>query len=636
VKWRLTRKSPGQPGFFWRGALILLPLALLAGLGMYSLRQDRLLVEVEAKDRCLGLAEDYARAVALELQNPAPQRFSEITLDAGGNLLAIGGSRSRATMMESALPHPLTDTGLTLEQREAWEAARAAESMQKAGAVALLQNFIALAPPPIFLTHARYALALQYAATNAAAAEELWREVEEDRHSLSDSGLPLSLLAQYQRWKLGGPRRPSGESLCSNAVEHPTLISPMLLAAAPADNAKWLAVWQRDEAARHLYQFIQPALTNKALHRGGFWTRMQGDDWLVLPAPAQEASPAPFSLAALPGSLVAAAVKKAEPPDQSLVPYVQPVVEIAGREVPESDHPWPLLAAANSKASSGAPVVVSEYLARRDLLYARAWTRTKWFAAVILLSAAAALVGLVGAYRGFQQQLRLGEMKSNFVSSVSHELRAPIASMRLLAESLERGKIAGEAKQKEYFGLLVQESRRLSMLIENILDFSRIERGSKKYEFEPADLGALAEDTIRLMRPCSAERRVELELRKNGAAGAEPFACDGLALQQALINLIDNAIKHSPPGSRVAVGLDGGAANLSLWVEDSGPGIPPEEHAKIFERFYRRGSELRRETQGIGIGLTIVQHIVEAHGGRVTVRSAPGQGSRFTMELPRR
>ena len=84
----------------------------------------------------------------------------------------------------------------------------------------------------------------------------------------------------------------------------------------------------------------------------------------------------------------------------------------------------------------------------------------------------------------------------------------------------------------------------------------------------------------------------------------------------------------------MAVGLDGGAAGLSLWVEDGGPGIPPEEHGKIFERFYRRGSELRRETQGIGIGLTIVKHIVEAHGGRVAVRSAPGQGSRFSMELP--
>jgi signal transduction histidine kinase len=636
VKWPRTRKSAGRPGFFWRGALILLPLALLAGLGMYSLRQDRLLVEVEAKDRCQGLAADYARALALELQNPAPQPFSEITLDAAGNLLAIGGSRSRATMMESAFPHPLTEAGLTPEQRGAWAAARAAESAQKTGAVALLQKFIGLGPPATFLTYARYALALQYAGTNAPAADDLWREVEEDRRTLSESGLPFFLLAQYQRWKLGGPRRPSGESLCSNAVEHPTLISPTLLAAAPADNAKWLEVWQRDEEARHLYQSIQPALTNQALPGGGFWTHLQGEDWLVLRAPAQDAGPASFSLAALPGSFVAAAVNKAQPSDQRLVPYAEPGVEVAGKEIPAKDHPWPLLAAADAKASSGAAVTVSEYLARRDLLYARAWTRTKWFAAVILLSAAAALVGLVSAYRGFRQQLRLGEMKSNFVSSVSHELRAPIASMRLLAESLERGKIAGPAKQKEYFGLLVQESRRLSILIENILDFSRIERGSKKYEFEPADLGVLAEDTVRLMRPSSAERRVELELRKNGAAGADAFPCDGLALQQALINLIDNAIKHSFPGSRVAVGLDGGAAQLCLWVEDSGPGIPPEEHGRIFERFYRRGSELRRETQGIGIGLTIVKHIVEAHGGRVTVRSAPGEGSRFTMELPRK
>jgi signal transduction histidine kinase len=301
-------------------------------------------------------------------------------------------------------------------------------------------------------------------------------------------------------------------------------------------------------------------------------------------------------------------------------------------------------------------IAVTEYLARPDLLYAQARTRTRWFAALIVVSAAAALIGFVSAYRGFHQQRRLSEMKSNFVSSVSHELRAPIASMRLLAESLERGKIADAAKQRQYFGLLVQECRRLAMLIENILDFSRIERGRKTYQFEPANLRALAQDTVQLMRPCAAERQVELDLvgtprcgvrsaqRADPAFQAEPqadssdclesFACDAPALQQSLINLIDNAVKHSPPGGRVAVGLDGGGAALSLWVEDGGPGIPAEEHAKIFERFYRRGSELRRETQGIGIGLTIVKHIVEAHGGRVTVRSAPGQGSRFTMELP--
>jgi two-component system phosphate regulon sensor histidine kinase PhoR len=101
-----------------------------------------------------------------------------------------------------------------------------------------------------------------------------------------------------------------------------------------------------------------------------------------------------------------------------------------------------------------------------------------------------------------------------------------------------------------------------------------------------------------------------------------------------LINLIDNAVKHSPGGGKVVVGFEGNGTGVKLSVEDRGPGIPAEEHAKIFERFYRRGTELRRETQGIGIGLTIVKHIVEGHGGRIVVRSAVGQGSRFTVELP--
>ena len=128
---------------------------------------------------------------------------------------------------------------------------------------------------------------------------------------------------------------------------------------------------------------------------------------------------------------------------------------------------------------------------------------------------------------------------------------------------------------------------------------------------------------------------------------------DGRAIQQALVNLIDNALKHSPAGTTVTIGLEwpqagvaGGPHEASVsgapekpacvrvWVEDQGEGIPAAEHARIFERFYRRGSELRRETQGVGIGLSLVQHIAQAHGGRVTVRSEVGQGSRFTLELP--
>jgi signal transduction histidine kinase len=260
--------------------------------------------------------------------------------------------------------------------------------------------------------------------------------------------------------------------------------------------------------------------------------------------------------------------------------------------------------------------------------------RTRLFGALIGGAVLAALAGLLAARRAFYEQHRLSEMKSNFVSSVSHELRAPIASMRLLSESLERGKISEGGKKQEYYRFLVQESRRLTSLIENVLDFSRIEQGRKEYQIEPADLDAIVEGTINLMQPGAAEKQVGLFRRP--LIGPGPLvSCDGLALQQALINLIDNAIKHSPPGANVEVGLEDGAPNgVRLWVEDQGPGIPPEEHEKIFERFYRRGSELRRETQGIGIGLSIVKHIVEAHGGRVLVRSAVGEGSRFTIELP--
>jgi signal transduction histidine kinase len=173
--------------------------------------------------------------------------------------------------------------------------------------------------------------------------------------------------------------------------------------------------------------------------------------------------------------------------------------------------------------------------------------------------------------------------------------------------------------------------------VENVLDFSRIEQGRKEYEFEPADVVELTRQTVKLMEPAAAERGVPFRLVLPETPGPATQPCvDGRAVQQALVNLIDNALKHSPRDSAVTVGLEeaNGDGKVRLWVEDNGPGIPVEEHGRIFERFYRCGSELTRQTQGVGIGLSIVKHIAEAHGGRVLVRSAPGQGSRFTLELP--
>ena len=274
---------------------------------------------------------------------------------------------------------------------------------------------------------------------------------------------------------------------------------------------------------------------------------------------------------------------------------------------------------------------------REKMLFAER-RRAKLIIALILGTVFAAMAGLLAAWRAFRRQLQLNEMKSNFVSSVSHELRAPIASVRLMAENLARGKIPEPERQNEYFRFIVQECRRLSSLIENVLDFSRIEQGRKQYEFEPTNLVALVETTVKLMEPYAAEKGVKLEL---GTCNLQPATCnvelnvDGRAIQQALVNLIDNAIKHSAKGQTVTLGIEAGSqSSFNLSVSDQGPGIPKAEQEKIFERFHRLGSELRRETQGIGIGLSIVKHIVEAHGGRVTVESEPGQGTRFTINLP--
>jgi signal transduction histidine kinase len=296
-------------------------------------------------------------------------------------------------------------------------------------------------------------------------------------------------------------------------------------------------------------------------------------------------------------------------------------------------------------SSAPAEFTVSVYLANPELLFLQQRQRTWLFGGLILASMFAACVGLAAAYRSFRRQLRLNELKSNFVSSVSHELRAPIASVRLMAESLEGHKIAEPEKQQEYFHFIVQECRRLSSLIENVLDFSRIEQGRKQFEFEPTNIRALTTHTVTLMQAYATERQIALTLNVADSIVSSKLelVADGKALQQALVNLIDNAVKHTPKGGTVTVGLEapsvpGADARagrwLSLWVEDRGEGIPREEHGKIFERFYRLGSELRRETQGVGIGLSIVKHVVEAHGGRVLVDSTVGKGSRFTIELP--
>jgi signal transduction histidine kinase len=272
------------------------------------------------------------------------------------------------------------------------------------------------------------------------------------------------------------------------------------------------------------------------------------------------------------------------------------------------------------------------HLLSPELLFERQRARRIGFGLLIAAAGVISIGGYYATWRALRRQERLNEMKTNFVSSVSHELRAPIASVRLMAEGLEAGRVADNGKQQQYFRFIVQECRRLSAMIENVLDFSRIEQNRKRYELEETNLLAVVEQTVSVMQPYADAKRISLERTQSGTPC--PVRIDGRAIQQALVNLIDNALKHSPDGGVVTIGVNFGDSTVELWVEDRGPGIPREEQERIFERFYRRGSELRRETQGVGIGLSIVKHILEGHDGTVRVVSEPGKGSRFVLELP--
>jgi signal transduction histidine kinase len=303
--------------------------------------------------------------------------------------------------------------------------------------------------------------------------------------------------------------------------------------------------------------------------------------------------------------------------------------------------------ASSSKFQNGVELIrVAIHLTGPEVLYNTQRTRSFYFGLVLAFATGTAITGVLLVRKTLSRQLELTRLQSNFVSSVSHELRAPIASMRLMAENLSSGKVTEEGRRKEYFHIIRQECRRLSALVENVLDFARIDQGRKQYEFEPTDVNALVRTTVELMRSHAEQRGVVLQV-ENAVEPSSAPNLDGKALQQALVNLLDNAIKHSPEGGKITVGVEVAPDTvrpgttrpeptrcLLLWVEDEGPGIPAEEHERIFERFYRLGSELRRETTGVGIGLSIVKHIAESHSGCVRVRSAPGEGSRFTLVLP--
>ncbi len=240
--------------------------------------------------------------------------------------------------------------------------------------------------------------------------------------------------------------------------------------------------------------------------------------------------------------------------------------------------------------------------------------------------------GLVLTYRSVNKQMALARLKSDFVSNVSHELRTPLALIRLYAETLELGRITTQEKKHEYYGIIRKESERLTSLINNILDFSRIEAGRKEYDFRETDIAELVRNTLDSYRYQIEQQGFAFEQQIDSSIPA--VRVDREAIARALVNLVNNALKYSASEKFLGVKLYRANAVLKLEVVDRGIGIERNEQSRIFEKFYRTCDPLVHNTKGSGLGLSLVRHITHAHGGEVEVESTPGRGSKFTLSLP--
>ena len=230
---------------------------------------------------------------------------------------------------------------------------------------------------------------------------------------------------------------------------------------------------------------------------------------------------------------------------------------------------------------------------------------------------------------------RVNKIRRDFVANVSHELKTPATSLRLLAESLVD--ILDEDPEQAHFFAeqLKNETERLAQLITDLLDLARLESEEEVQNPAPVDVRSVLMVVLSRLRPAARRKNITLSWKRSGSATSYTVSGDETQLTSMFSNLVENAVKYTPPGGRVEVSATSDENEVVVRVSDSGIGIPEEGLSRIFERFYRVDKARSKETGGTGLGLSIVRHVAENHGGRVAVESALGEGTTLTVYLPR-
>ncbi|MBW8016353.1 MAG: HAMP domain-containing histidine kinase [Planctomycetes bacterium] len=256
-----------------------------------------------------------------------------------------------------------------------------------------------------------------------------------------------------------------------------------------------------------------------------------------------------------------------------------------------------------------------------------------WYFAIVTIVLIATLVALVSLWRNLNAQVKLARKKDDFISAVSHELRTPLTTIRMYTEMLEKNWIKTDDKRSEYYSTMLQESERLTRLIENVLDFSRIQRGKKRYNFALGDINSCISEVVEMMAPCAAKQNFEIitELGTN----IQSTSFDNDAVMQIVINLIDNALKYAANATDKTITIRTRTEGKYVLIEvaDHGPGIPHTQRKKIFDEFYRIAEESKRETTGTGLGLALVKKFAQAHNGFVEAISAKPNGALLRVAI---
>jgi two-component system phosphate regulon sensor histidine kinase PhoR len=256
-------------------------------------------------------------------------------------------------------------------------------------------------------------------------------------------------------------------------------------------------------------------------------------------------------------------------------------------------------------------------------------SRQKLEALMVAVSLLVVIAGLIVVVVAVARERRLSNLKSDFVSNVSHELKTPLSSVRMFGELLQSGRVDSDAKRRQYLEIINNESERLSALIENVLDFARAERGKAAYEFAERSLAEVVERAAEVCRSRAGDTVIELRLPPD-----LPLArIDEHAIEVATTNLIDNALKYAPGGKIVVVELKPSRKAVEIRVTDEGPGIPRDDRKRIFDRFVRGRAATEKHVRGSGIGLALVKQIADAHGGKAWVEPADTGGSTFVLAV---